>query len=131
MKKSFFAQHESALSQVQGQSANTKDFKWYEDSVPCRTACPADTDIPGYLEAIYKKESERKRLDLDQRRKDLEGKKGETKLVIRKVIQERDSAWEMNDEETEEKAERELKELKLKWKQLLIEEDQGKCLKYI
>ena len=56
MKKSFFAQHESALSQVQGQSANTKDFKWYEDSVPCRTACPADTDIPGYLEAIYKKD---------------------------------------------------------------------------
>jgi formate dehydrogenase major subunit len=26
---------------------------WYSDSVPCRTACPADTDIPGYLEAIY------------------------------------------------------------------------------
>jgi NADPH-dependent glutamate synthase beta subunit-like oxidoreductase/ferredoxin len=26
---------------------------WYSDSVPCRSACPADTDIPGYLEAIY------------------------------------------------------------------------------
>ncbi len=26
---------------------------WYKDSVPCRSACPADTDIPGYLEAIY------------------------------------------------------------------------------
>jgi NADPH-dependent glutamate synthase beta subunit-like oxidoreductase/ferredoxin len=26
---------------------------WYDDSVPCRSACPADTDIPGYLEAIY------------------------------------------------------------------------------
>ncbi len=26
---------------------------WYRDSVPCREACPADTDIPGYLEAIY------------------------------------------------------------------------------
>ena len=26
---------------------------WYNDSVPCRSACPADTDIPGYLEAIY------------------------------------------------------------------------------
>tara|TARA_B100001109_G_scaffold29114_1_gene22475 strand:- start:3886 stop:5526 length:1641 start_codon:yes stop_codon:yes gene_type:complete len=26
---------------------------WYRDSVPCRGACPADTDIPGYLEAIY------------------------------------------------------------------------------
>jgi formate dehydrogenase major subunit len=22
--------------------------------VPCRSACPADTDIPGYLEAIYR-----------------------------------------------------------------------------
>ena len=27
---------------------------WYSDSVPCRSACPADTDIPGYLEAIYR-----------------------------------------------------------------------------
>ena len=25
----------------------------YRDSVPCRNACPADTDIPSYLEAIY------------------------------------------------------------------------------
>ena len=25
----------------------------YKDSVPCRSSCPADTDIPGYLEAIY------------------------------------------------------------------------------
>ena len=29
---------------------------WYKDSVPCRCACPADTDIPGYLEAIYNNE---------------------------------------------------------------------------
>ena len=29
---------------------------WYKDSVPCRSACPADTDIPGYLEAIYNNE---------------------------------------------------------------------------
>ena len=56
MKKSFFARHESALSQIRGLSTDTKDFKWYADSVPCRTACPADTDIPGYLEAIYKKD---------------------------------------------------------------------------
>ena len=56
MKKSFFARHESALNQVRGLSTDTKDFKWYADSVPCRTACPADTDIPGYLEAIYKKD---------------------------------------------------------------------------
>ncbi len=25
----------------------------YKYSVPCRSSCPADTDIPGYLEAIY------------------------------------------------------------------------------
>ena len=25
----------------------------YSESVPCRGSCPADTDIPGYLEAIY------------------------------------------------------------------------------
>ena len=25
----------------------------YKNSVPCRSSCPADTDIPGYLEAIY------------------------------------------------------------------------------
>ncbi len=56
MKKSFFARHESALNQVQGSSTDTKDFKWYADSVPCRSACPADTDIPSYLEAIYKKD---------------------------------------------------------------------------
>ena len=24
--------------------------------MPCRSACPADTDIPGYLEAIYNNE---------------------------------------------------------------------------
>ena len=56
MKKNFFAQHESALNQIRGFSTDTKDFRWYADSVPCRTACPADTDIPGYLEAIYKKD---------------------------------------------------------------------------
>ena len=33
---------------------NKSELKhWYSDSVPCRSACPADTDIPGYLEAIY------------------------------------------------------------------------------
>ena len=28
--------------------------KWYVRNVPCRTNCPADTDIPGYLEFISK-----------------------------------------------------------------------------
>ena len=31
----------------------------YKDSVPCRTSCPADTDIPGYLEAIYNDDYEK------------------------------------------------------------------------
>ena len=56
MKKSFFKRHESALNINKGFSEDKKDFKWYEKSVPCRTSCPADTDIPGYLEAIYKKD---------------------------------------------------------------------------
>ncbi|WP_163335898.1 FAD-dependent oxidoreductase [Desulfopila sp. IMCC35008] len=29
-----------------------KDYHWLDKSVPCRHACPARTDIPGYLEAI-------------------------------------------------------------------------------
>merc|ERR1711934_1041097 len=53
MKKSFFGRYSSALTVTDGSSRNIKDIKWYEKSVPCRSACPADTDIPGYLEAIY------------------------------------------------------------------------------
>ena len=56
MKKSFFIRDDSALTHTHGYSTDKKDFKWYEASVPCRSACPADTDIPGYLEAIYKKD---------------------------------------------------------------------------
>lgn len=29
------------------------DLAWHGLSVPCQNACPAGTDIPGYLEAIY------------------------------------------------------------------------------
>lgn len=29
------------------------DFRWLAENIPCQTACPAGTDIPGYLEAIY------------------------------------------------------------------------------
>lgn len=29
------------------------DRHWLAVNVPCRTACPAGTDIPGYLEAVY------------------------------------------------------------------------------
>ncbi|MBI1394999.1 MAG: FAD-dependent oxidoreductase [Betaproteobacteria bacterium] len=34
-------------------SASPQDFDWLAKNVPCRTACPAGTDIPGYLEAVY------------------------------------------------------------------------------
>jgi formate dehydrogenase major subunit len=39
------------------QSANsTRDQHWFDTSVPCRTACPAGTDVPGYLEAVQRGE---------------------------------------------------------------------------
>ncbi len=56
MKKGFFSRYASALTINKGASENKRDTKWYEKSVPCRSACPADTDIPGYLEAIYNKD---------------------------------------------------------------------------
>lgn len=30
-----------------------QDFQWLDRNIPCRTSCPAGTDIPGYLEAVY------------------------------------------------------------------------------
>ena len=38
-----------------GQSAvsTPQDFHWLRENIPCQTACPAGTDIPGYLEAVY------------------------------------------------------------------------------
>ncbi|MCC5846676.1 MAG: FAD-dependent oxidoreductase [Verrucomicrobia bacterium] len=45
---------EYALSIETGAGRHPKDFAWVAQNVPCRTACPAKTDIPGYLEAIYK-----------------------------------------------------------------------------
>jgi formate dehydrogenase major subunit len=33
--------------------SDSKLSYWYKNSVPCRESCPADTDIPSYLEAIY------------------------------------------------------------------------------
>ncbi|MEX2607399.1 MAG: FAD-dependent oxidoreductase [Kiritimatiellia bacterium] len=45
---------EYALSISHGEGTHAKDFDWMDKNVPCRTACPAGTDIPGYLEAIFK-----------------------------------------------------------------------------
>lgn len=35
------------------------DPRWYQENIPCRIACPAHTDIPGYIDAIARGEYER------------------------------------------------------------------------
>jgi len=42
-----------ALSQLNGKADAPKDFDWLGKNIPCQKACPASTDIPGYLQAIY------------------------------------------------------------------------------
>src|SRR5690606_28415782 len=39
---------EAALSIELGEGCHAKDFDWMARNVPCRSACPARTDIPGY-----------------------------------------------------------------------------------
>lgn len=48
-----------ALSKLRGEADEPKDFQWSEKNVPCQKACPASTDIPGYLDAIYRGEFEK------------------------------------------------------------------------
>ncbi len=43
----------TALSLELGESTSAQDLHWLEQNIPCQAACPAGTDIPGYLEAIY------------------------------------------------------------------------------
>ncbi|MEO8006015.1 MAG: FAD-dependent oxidoreductase [Betaproteobacteria bacterium] len=43
----------TALSIASGESVAPQDLHWLEKNIPCQAACPAGTDIPGYLEAIY------------------------------------------------------------------------------
>ena len=43
----------TALSIAAGSSTAAQDLHWLEKNIPCQSACPAGTDIPGYLEAIY------------------------------------------------------------------------------
>jgi len=42
-----------ALSKLNGKADAPKDFDWLGKNIPCQKACPAATDIPGYLQAIY------------------------------------------------------------------------------
>ena len=44
----------SALSAARGLAREAKDFHWLDLNIPCQAACPAKTDIPGYLDAIAK-----------------------------------------------------------------------------
>jgi hypothetical protein len=43
----------TALSVAAGESTAAQDLHWLEKNIPCQAACPAGTDIPWYLEAIY------------------------------------------------------------------------------
>ena len=45
--------HACALSQKKGKADTVKDFHWLDENIPCQKACPASTDIPAYLAAIY------------------------------------------------------------------------------
>jgi NADPH-dependent glutamate synthase beta subunit-like oxidoreductase/ferredoxin len=47
---------EFVLSRASGEADAPKDFDWVKTSVPCQAACPAHTDIPGYLEAIARRD---------------------------------------------------------------------------
>lgn len=49
-----FLEPEYALSILAGLAENPKDFDYIDKNIPCQAACPAETDIPGYLEEIYK-----------------------------------------------------------------------------
>jgi formate dehydrogenase major subunit len=43
----------TALSIDLGDSPAPQDLHWLEQNIPCQAACPAGTDIPGYLEAVH------------------------------------------------------------------------------
>ena len=43
---------QDALSARSGLAAAPKDFDWVRKNIPCQFACPARTDVPGYLAAV-------------------------------------------------------------------------------
>lgn len=49
----------SAVSTLRGVGEHAKDHYWLEKNIPCQKACPAGTDIPGYLAAIYRGDYDR------------------------------------------------------------------------
>src|SRR5215475_529853 len=42
-----------AESHTAKHSTAAQDLHWVKQNIPCQSACPAGTDIPGYLEAVY------------------------------------------------------------------------------
>ena len=42
----------AALSRPSGEADQPRDFDWVAKNIPCQAACPAGTDIPGYLDAV-------------------------------------------------------------------------------
>jgi len=42
-----------AESAAPAAACTAQDFHWQRENVPCQAACPAGTDVPGYLEAVY------------------------------------------------------------------------------
>lgn len=49
----------NAVSKLRGLADQAKDFYWLEKNIPCQKACPAGTDIPEYLGAIYRGDYDR------------------------------------------------------------------------
>ena len=49
----------NALSTLKGTGRAAKDHAWLAANIPCQTACPAGTNIPEYLTAIYDGEPDR------------------------------------------------------------------------
>lgn len=49
----------NAVSKLRGAGTHAKDFYWLEKNIPCQKACPAGTDIPEYLAAIYRGDYDR------------------------------------------------------------------------
>ena len=42
-----------AESRRSSTASTAQDIHWLRENIPCQAACPAGTDIPGYLEAIF------------------------------------------------------------------------------
>ena len=50
---------EFVMSRSLGIAREPKDFDWLKKNIPCQAACPAGTDIPGYLDAIAHRDFEK------------------------------------------------------------------------